>query len=135
MKKCFSLLCLTVSMTLLFCGCRLIRIEEENPAPLSYTIINQENIPKEAEKLIEEKKEKEFQLTYQSGEELYLVKGYGRQMSGGYSIAVEVLGETENAVIFRTTLIGPPDLSQSNEPSYPYIVAKIKYTEKPVMFD
>ena len=56
-------------------------------------------------------------------------------MSGGYSIAVDTLGETENAVIFQTTLIGPPDLSRNTEISYPYIVVKIRYTEKPVMFD
>ena len=135
MKKFFSLLCLTAVLSMLLCACRLIRIEEEKPAPLEYTVINQENIPKEAEKLIEEKKEKEFQLTYQRGENLYLVKGYGRQMSGGYSIAVDTLGETENAVIFQTTLIGPPDLSRNTEISYPYIVVKIRYTEKPVMFD
>lgn len=53
MKKFFSLLCLTAVMSMLFCACRLIRIEEEKPAPLEYTVINQENIPKEAEKLIE----------------------------------------------------------------------------------
>ena len=67
MKKFFSLLCLTAVMSMLFCACRLIRIEEEKPAPLEYTVINQENIPKEAEKLIEEKREKSFSLHTKAG--------------------------------------------------------------------
>ena len=47
---------------------------------------------------MEEKKEKEFQLSYENGEDLYLAKGYGRQMSGGYSIQVEELGESSNGI-------------------------------------
>ena len=45
----------------------------------------------------EEKKEKEFQMAYQRGDEMYLIKGYGRQMSGGYSIQVTDLSVSSNA--------------------------------------
>jgi hypothetical protein len=135
MKKKITLLCLITVLAGLFSGCRLIRIEEEEPQPLEYTIISREDLPQELEVLIEAKKQKEFWLTYQSQDDLYLVRGYGRQISGGYSISVEQLGVTAKNICFKTQLIGPPDTSQSTEISYPYIVVKIKYREEPVIFE
>ena len=82
----------------------------------------------------EEKKEKEFQLSYETGEDLYLAKGYGRQMSGGYSIQVEELGESSNGIFFVTKLLGPEDLKEAGVPSYPCIVIKTRKQEKPVTF-
>lgn len=69
--------------------CQMIRIEEENKTPLAYTVIEDSQIPEEMQELIREKKETEFQIAYQKGTELFLAKGYGRQMSGGYSIQVK----------------------------------------------
>ncbi len=61
------------------------------------------------------KKEKEFQLSYETGEDLYLAKGYGRQMSGGYSIQVEELGESGNGLFFcyKTSWPGRSERSRS----------------------
>lgn len=134
MKRKVSLFCLIVVLLLMLCGCRIIRIEEEERTPLEYTVVNQEEVPGEILSLIEEKKSKEFQMTYQSGEELYLIKGYGQQMSGGYSIQVEELSGSDNAVFFKTKLLGPSDDSGRGEPSYPYIVVKMKYCKEPVQF-
>ena len=77
---------------LLVSGCNFIRIEEEPRKPLEYSIVKNEDLPAELAALIQEKKANEFQLTYQSEKELFLIKGYGQQMSGGYSISVEELG-------------------------------------------
>ena len=115
-------------------GCRMVRIEEGDRTPLEYTVTEQSQIPEEALKLIEEKKEKEFQMAYQKGENLYLIKGYGRQMSGGYSIQVTDLSASVNAVFFATKLIGPTEEVQGGEPSYPYIVVKTEYRDLPVQF-
>ena len=115
-------------------GCRMVRIEEGDRTPLEYTVTDQSQIPEEALKLIEEKKEKEFQMAYQKGENLYLIKGYGRQMSGGYSIQVTDLSASVNAVFFATKLIGPTEEVQGGEPSYPYIVVKTEYRDLPVQF-
>ena len=87
---------------LLISGCNFIRIEEEPRKPLEYSIVKNEEIPAELAALIQEKKKNEFQLTYQCEKDLFLVKGYGEQMSGGYSISVEELGWTSQAVFFRT---------------------------------
>ena len=73
---------------LLISGCNFIRIEEEPRKPLEYSIVKNEEIPAELAALIQEKKKNEFQLTYQCEKDLFLVKGYVEQMSGGYSISV-----------------------------------------------
>ena len=135
MGKRICLLVLAVCVLLGLGGCRIIRIEEEERKPLEYTIVNQQEIPEEILSLIEEKKAGEFQMTYQSGNEMYLIKGYGRQMSGGYSIRVEELSQSSNGIFFMTHLIGPKDDSMAGEPSYPYIVVKMAYREEPVVFE
>ena len=123
MKKAASLLCLAV-LFLMLGGCQMIRIEEENKTPLAYTVIEDSQIPEETE----------FQIAYQKGTELFLAKGYGRQMSGGYSIQVKELSASSNAVFFETKLIGPTEKIQGGEPSYPYIVIKTEYRDGPVQF-
>lgn len=134
MKKTVTLFLLMTWLILTVSGCRIVKIEEAERKALEYTVVSQEEIPAEVLSLIEEKKAGEFQITYQSGEELYLIKGYGQQMSGGYSIRVEELSLSETAVFFKTKLLGPSDDSQGGEPSYPYIVVKMQYREEPVQF-
>ncbi len=117
-------------------GCNVIRIEEEPRKPLEYSIVKNENLPAELAALIQEKKGKAFQLTYQSEKDLFLIRGYGQQMSGGYSISVEELSVTSQAVFFRTMLIGPQDEKTTlSPPSYPYIVVKMEYRKEPVIFE
>ena len=125
-KAVFLRIVLTAAvLALLLSGCRFVRVEEEERKPVDYIVVERRDIPEELSRLMEEKKEKEFQLSYETGEDLYLAKGYGRQMSGGYSIQVEELGESSN---------GPEDLKEAGVPSYPCIVIKTRKQEKPVTF-
>ena len=124
--------CLAVAVFLT--GCELIRIEEGERTPVEYAIVKQEELPDEAVEFIEQRKKKEFQMIYLVGDVLYLLKGYGEQMTGGYSIQVEEVSESENAVFCKTRLIGPEKADAGSEPSYPCIVLKIKKTGKPVQF-
>ena len=133
MKKA-ALLFWIAAVFLMLSGCRAIRIEEAERTPLKYTVVDSSRIPEEAASLIEEKKAAEFQMIYQSGEDMYLIKGYGRQMSGGYSIQVTDLSLSSTAIFFSTKPIGPSKDSQSREPSYPYIAVKTEYREEPVQF-
>lgn len=123
MKKAVCLLAALVLAAVLS-GCGLIRIEEEERKPVDYTVVERQDIPAALDEIMNEKKEKEFQLSYETGEALYLAKGYGRQMSGGYSIQVEELGASSNGLFFVTRLIGPKDLNEAGVPSYPCIVIK-----------
>lgn len=133
MKKAVCLLAILVLAAVLS-GCGLIRIEEEERKPVDYTVVERQDIPAALDEIMNEKKEREFQLSYETGEALYLAKGYGRQMSGGYSIQVEELGVSSNGLFFVTRLIGPKDLNEAGVPSYPCIVIKTEPQKKPVVF-
>ena len=78
-------------MCFLLFGCKVTNMGSEEKKPLEYTVVKQEDIPPAIGSLIESKKQEEFQITYQDGEYLYLLRGYGRQKTGGYSIQVEEL--------------------------------------------
>lgn len=135
MKRTAAFLCAAAFFAIILCGCRVIRIEEEPRKPLEYSIVKGEEIPEEAAALIEERKEKEFQLTYQVEENLYLIKGYGQQVAGGCSIQVEEVSLSPNTVFFKTKLLGPGGGKSGAEPSYPYIVVRIPYRKEPVEFE
>ena len=101
-----------------------------------------ENVPEELKQIIEEKKEKEFKVTYQDGDFLYICIGYGKQETGGYSITVNEMYLTANAIYVDTNLIGPDpenrELYHAQEKdgaSYPYVVLKMQYLDKSVVFD
>ena len=119
---------------MLLTGCGLIKIEEGERTPLEYTIVKQEEIPAEVVRFMEQKKEEGFQMTYKVEDSMYLMKGYGTQVTGGYSIQVEEVSQSENGVFCKTRLLGPAEGKQGQEPSYPCIVLKIKSTDKPVQF-
>ncbi len=133
MKKAVCLLA-TLVLAAVLSGCGLVRIEEEERKPVDYTVVERQDIPAALDEIMNEKKEKEFQLSYETGDALYLAKGYGRQMSGGYSIQVEELGASSNGLFFVTKLIGPKDLNEAGVPSYPCIVIKTEPQKKPVVF-
>ena len=83
--------CLAVAVFLT--GCELIRIEEGERTPVEYAIVKQEELPDEAVEFIEQRKKKEFQMTYLVGDVLYLLKVWGTddgwlQYSGGGGFGV-----------------------------------------------
>lgn len=135
MKKRTGIFLLAVLCVWLAAGCKVTDMSSDKTQNLEYTVVKEEDLPQEVSALIEERKTKEFQMTYQIDEDLYLIRGYGQQMSGGYSIQVEEVSLGENAIYFKTTLIGPSKGEEvSKEPSYPYIVVKIGHREEPVQF-
>lgn len=119
-------------------GCGKDKDPLEKIKDLEFTVTAEENIPEELLTVINEKKAEGFKLTYQDGGFLYICMGYGQQETGGYSIAVNTLYETENAVYFDTTLLGPEPGENSDKkssPSYPYVVVKTEFVDKPIVFN
>lgn len=112
----------------------MIKIEEGEKTPIAYTVLSKEEIPKDIQSLIDRKKKSEFQITYQDGNDMYLIKGYGQQMGTGYSISIEELGENQTAIFFKTQLIGPKGEDYQMIPTYPCIVVKMKYQKSPIIF-
>lgn len=120
------------------------KAKEENRKikDIEFTVLAEDNLPEELKQIIEEKKEKEFKITYQDNDYLYICVGYGKQDSGGYSIMVNDLYLTNNAIYVDTNLIGPEAENKElyktqgkDSASYPYIVLKIEYLDKSVVFD
>lgn len=108
---------------------------EEKVKDLEFTVVGQNEIPKELMDMIEQKKTEEFRLTYTSGEDLYIAVGYGEQQTGGFSISVPEFYLTENSMVIKTELQGPEQGDQqAASPSYPFIVIKTKFIEEPVVF-
>ena len=134
MKKLVGLL---VILSLWFvCGCDIRMIpKEEEKKELPFIILSEEVIPEEVKKLIEEKKEAEMKLTYVDEKYRYIVVGYGKQKTGGYSIYIDDLYATDNAVYLDTTLLGPKNKElKENAPSYPVIVLRVMEMSLPVVF-
>ena len=103
---------------------------------LDCTVMAEDNIPEELLEKIEDKKKDAFKMTFEDQGFLYICVGYGTQNTGGYSIAVNELYETANAVYIDTNLIGPKPEEKSNPvESYPYVVVKTEFIDKPVVFD
>lgn len=108
---------------------------EEKVKDLEFTVVGQNEIPRELMDMIEQKKTEEFRLTYTSGEDLYIAVGYGEQQTGGFSISVPEFYLTENSMVIKTELQGPEQGSQqAASPSHPFIVIKTKFIEEPVVF-
>lgn len=126
---------LSLFIVVLLCGCSVDKQDKEKIKDLEYTVVETQDIPDELLKNIEEKKEEVFKITFKDEDFLYIVVGYGLQPTGGYSISVDELYLTNNAIYIDTTLIGPSkeeDIAQVQ--TYPYIVVKTEYMDRSVVF-
>ncbi|MDK2807822.1 MAG: hypothetical protein PWP24_556 [Clostridiales bacterium] len=120
----------------LLTGCSVNTVNKDKVRDLTYTIVPEEDVPEELKKMIDEKKSQAFQLSYAADNDLYLVVGYGEQESGGYSITLEELYATEDAIIIRTKLLGPDkEETAKKAPTYPYIVVKTEFLDLPVEYE
>lgn len=130
---------LAATLLCTFAGCAARKRDTlEKIKDLEFTVLADENIPEELKAVIEEKKGNTFKVTYQDNGFLYICIGYGEQVSGGYSITVNALYLTENAIYVDTTLLGPEPgeaATKKDTPSYPYIVLKTEFLDKPVVFN
>ena len=115
-------------------GCKFKIIPEEEKREIPFVIVSEECIPKELASFIEERKEEEIKVTYVDEENRYVIIGYGKQETGGYSIYIKDLYATGNAIYVDTCLMGPKEQSRKNAPSYPVIVLQISEMGLPVVF-
>jgi len=123
------------SILIFLSGCKVQTNERKKLKDLDYTIMEEEKAPAELIRILEEKRVNEFKLTYEEEGSLYLCVGYGEQKTNGYSIAVQELYLSENAIYFDTNLIGPGKEEEVTEtPSYPCLIIKTEPLDKPVVF-
>lgn len=123
------------SILLFLSGCSMQTNEREKVRDLEYNILKEQEIPADLSRILEEKRQEAFKLTFEEEGALYLCVGYGEQETGGYSIAVKELYLSENAIYFDTNLIGPAKEEKVIETaSYPFLVIKTEPVDKPVVF-
>lgn len=136
MKKKIEAFILMMVLGCLLCGCSIEETNGTKISDLTYTIVEEKDLPEELRTQIEEKKAADFNMTYELDDDLYIVHGYGEQATGGYSIRIKELYLTSNAIVFDTELVGPrKGEAASQSPSFPYIVVRTDYREENVVFD
>ncbi|MCI9462891.1 MAG: protease complex subunit PrcB family protein [Lachnospiraceae bacterium] len=131
---------LSILLVILLCAgviaCGRSQDPMEKIKDLEFTVIPEDKLPEELLSAIEEKKGSSFKMTFEDQGFLYICVGYGEQETAGYSITVNDLYETGNAIYIDTNLIGPgPEEKGKNTPTYPYIVVKTENLNKSVVFD
>ena len=126
------LMILVVSM---LSACTFKKDDGEKVRDLEFTVMGEADIPQELQTILAEKKAQAFKMTYTDAENLYILVGYGPQPTGGYSIQVEELYLTDNAIVLDTELLGPEKGEKAApETSYPLIIICTEVLEEPVIF-
>lgn len=127
---------LLLGCLLLLNGCSVQKDDMEKLRDVEFTVLDEKKLPEELKQYVDEMKKEPFEITYGDEGYLYIVKGYGRQGTSGYSIEVEECFETTNTICIRTNLLGPPKEEEILEQeTYPYIVVKIEYSDKSIVFE
>lgn len=129
--------CLTGFLILfMLTGCVSRPQKTEKLRDLEFTVMNKEDVPEEFQKIIVENQDMPFRLTYMDQGKLYIAEGYGAQLKTGYSVEVTGLYETENAIYFHSSLLGPEKGEETKEiTTFPYVVVVLDAIEKRVVFD
>ena len=114
--------------------------KEESIGKIEYEVCREDILPKELKKLIEERKQHPFAMSYIYGEEMYVVVGYGAHDSRNLNVVVEDFYMTDKAAYLDTNLISsemtPSDATATGECSmYPYIVIKCARFDAPIYYN
>ena len=126
---------LSICILLTFSACSVEKIGTEKIRDIDFTVIKEEDIPEELKIKINDNEKQVFKLTYADQGALYIAEGYGEEPTSGYSIEVKDCFETKNAIYVHTNLIGPSNEEKIVEAkTYPYIVIKMEFMDKNVVF-
>lgn len=116
-------------------GCSVQKYDETKENDVDFTILSEEEIPEQVNEIIEVSKTENFRKTYSDKNYLYIIIGYGAQPTSSYSIEIQELYESSNALYITSMLKGPSRTEKVIEiETYPYIVVKVQHTDKAVVF-
>ena len=129
-------LCAVCVFACLLAGCVTRLQKTQKIRDLEFTVLDKDAAPEELKLLIEKNKTTPFRLTYADQGFLYIAEGYGAQLTTGYSVEVNGLYETEDAVYIHTNLLGPEKGEETKEiTTFPYVVIQLEDVGKNVIFD
>ncbi len=116
-------------------ACGIEQYDDTKINDLDFTILAEEDIPAQVMEIIENSKTENFRKTYTDSDFLYIIIGYGAQPTTNYSITIEDLYEAKNAIFVSSMLKGPSKREVVVETeTYPYVVLKLQYSDKTVIF-
>lgn len=116
-------------------GCRIEESKDKKVQDLDFTVMKESEVPPDILDMIEGKKHEAFQFTKTSEPYTYIVVGYGKQNTSGYSIQVEDVYLGENAIYVKTSLLGPKkDEAVKEVETFPCIILKIEARNETVIF-
>lgn len=133
-KNRFALMFIVLLSVAVVSACGIEKVSHKKTNDVDFTVVAEIEMPNEVKQVIEERKETPFKVTYSDNQYTYIIVGYGKQKYEGYSIKVKELYETKNAICVKTEFSGPEEYTNTQVESYPYIVIKIEYTDKNVVF-
>jgi hypothetical protein len=117
-------------------GCAVRMQKTGKIRDLEFVVTDKDDVPEEFRALIEENRDTPVKMTYADRGKLYIAEGYGPQPTSGYSVEVEAVYETRDAVYIHTNLLGPEKGEETKEvTTYPYVVVQLEYIEKDILFD
>lgn len=125
-------LCVAVGL----CGCISRQPSVTEGSEIQFTEVSEQEIPEELKIRMEEEKKTPFMLTYTDGDVLYAARSYGPKEKTGYQVRVDSVVEGELAIRIKTSLMGPEKGEKTKDVvTYPYVVIRLKVTEKEILFE
>ena len=116
-----------IAMCLVTAACGRADTKSSNVSDVDYTVLAA---------TIDARKESDFEISACIDGYTYIVKGYGKQPTGGYSIRVDRLQTNGTDMTMASTLIGPSAGEAVNKlATYPYIVIKTEATDNNILFE
>ena len=110
-------------------------VDKKRVRVLEYEVVLEENIPGEIMGELQGFSKSVCRCSYICSDSLYIVVYYGEQATDGYTVEINELYESSNAIFVETTLKGPTSYKDvKEEESYPYVVLKLKLSDKKVVF-
>ncbi|MEI3280823.1 MAG: protease complex subunit PrcB family protein [Eubacterium ramulus] len=105
MKRISSIFTVSLLVPILgLTGCGLQKTGTQKVRDLDYTVVTEQELPEELQKEIDERYTEDFKMTCMLDDSRYIVRGFGMQETGGYSIQVQDLYLAQNAIYFEADL-------------------------------
>lgn len=125
-----------IFLAVVLAGCGKSSTEEKKIRDISYEVVAEQDIKGTMKALIEERKTLPFHMTFRDGDDFYVGIGYGEKETGGYSVSVDAVYQTNLGIRVETSIAGPEKSNHEKQiPSYPYIVIRMKNQKDTVIFD
>lgn len=110
---------------IMMCSCTSSQENYVKIKDLEFTVVEESMLPEDLKTMIESKKIEPFTATFTQDGYIYITAGYGTKQSGGYSIIVRELYQSNEGICFLAELMGPgKNEAVIQTETHPYIVVK-----------